>query len=103
MSIGRNFDRRGFLRTSVGSGAAAWMLGSRGIWGGGAIAADSSAASGLTFERFRDLHKELAPEEGEPMQTIPWKVATNEARKLAADEKKPLFMLSRSGHPLGCT
>lgn len=103
MLTGRDLDRRVFLRASIGSAAAAWLVGSRGFREYGAIGAESRAVSGLTFERFRELHEELAPEDGEPMQTIPWKVATNEARKLAAERKKPVFMLSRSGHPLGCT
>ncbi|MEX0703490.1 MAG: hypothetical protein WD069_15450 [Planctomycetales bacterium] len=101
MPDGRNFNRRCFLHASLGSAAAAWALGSRGPWGGPLLAAESS--SGLTDARFRELHGQLAPEQGEPLQSIPWKVATNEARKLAADRKQPLFMLSRSGHPLGCT
>jgi hypothetical protein len=39
----------------------------------------------------------------EPWQTIPWKVSIVEARREALEDKRPLLMLSRSGHPLGCT
>lgn len=99
MPMGHNLNRRRFLQASVGSGAAALALGRYGYRG---FAAETAGA-GLTVERFHELHKELAPDESEPMQTIPWKVYMNEARKLAAERKQPVFMLSRSGHPLGCT
>jgi hypothetical protein len=61
------------------------------------------AAGGLTPEEFDKLHKELQPRKDEVWRSIPWKVSIAEARELAAKEKKPLFMWSMDGHPLGCT
>ncbi len=57
----------------------------------------------LTSEEFGKLHKELRPAGDEAWRTIPWKVSLLEARDLAAREKKPIFMWSMDGHPLGCT
>ena len=57
----------------------------------------------LTREEFDRLHKELQPARDEVWRTIPWKVSIAEARDQAAQEKKPLFMWSMDGHPLGCT
>ncbi|MEX0715052.1 MAG: hypothetical protein WD066_00620 [Planctomycetaceae bacterium] len=95
--------RRTFLQSSALAGAGALLLGktSRFAWGQAAGGSPGKVA-GLTAERFRELHAELAPEEGEPLQAIPWKIATQDARKLAVEQKRPILMLSRSGHPLGC-
>lgn len=46
---------------------------------------------------------DLPPLEAEPWREIPWKLSLLEARRVAAAERKPLLMLVRSGHPLGCT
>jgi hypothetical protein len=56
---------------------------------------------GLTVARFEKLHKELTSAK-EPWQEIPWHVSVLEARSQAAREKKPVYMLCRAGHPLGC-
>ena len=64
-----------------------------------AVSADETP--GLTNAEFERLHKELhSPRE--PWQTIPWKLSLLEARAQAAKEKKPIYMLCRSGHPLAC-
>jgi hypothetical protein len=34
---------------------------------------------------------------------IPWQVDLWEARKLAADQGKPILLWEMDGHPLGCT
>lgn len=34
---------------------------------------------------------------------IPWELDLNEARKKAAENKKPIFIWAMNGHPLGCT
>jgi hypothetical protein len=39
----------------------------------------------------------------EPWRTIPWKISLLEAQKLAAEEKKPIYIWAMDGHPLGCT
>jgi len=57
---------------------------------------------GLTDESFRKLHDRLKPPVAELWRDIPWKVSLVEAQNLAAREKKPLFIWSMDGHPLGC-
>ena len=64
-----------------------------------AVAADEKP--GLSNAEFEKLHKELqSPREA--WQTVPWKLSVLEARAQAAKEKKPVYMLCRSGHPLAC-
>ena len=55
----------------------------------------------LTLADFAKLHKELSSAK-ELWQTIPWQLSLIDARALAAKENKPVYMLCRSGHPLGC-
>lgn len=57
---------------------------------------------GLTIEEFRKLHEELRPRRDELWRSIPWKTSLLEARDLAVRERKPLFMWSMNGSPLGC-
>lgn len=56
---------------------------------------------GLTVAQFEKLHKKLTAAT-EPWQSIPWHVSLLEARSQAIEEKKPIYMLCRAGHPLGC-
>jgi hypothetical protein len=56
----------------------------------------------LSVARFEQLHQQLQPSKDEVWQQLPWKLSLLEARDQAAKEKKPIFMLVRSGHPLGC-
>jgi hypothetical protein len=58
---------------------------------------------GLTSEEFQRLYKELQPSKEEVWRTIPWKISVSEAQAQAAREKKPVFMWSMDGHPMGCT
>jgi len=55
----------------------------------------------LTQEEFSKIHKELTSAK-EPWQSIPWHVSLLEARAQAVKENKPIYMLCRAGHPLGC-
>jgi hypothetical protein len=59
------------------------------------------AAPKLTQAEFAKLHKELTSAK-EPWQSIPWHLSILEARAQAAKENKPVYMLCRAGHPLGC-
>ena len=52
---------------------------------------------------FRDLHGRLVPRADEKWQTIPWQTDLLGARDAAAAAKKPVFLWSMNGHPLGCT
>ena len=50
------------------------------------------------FAAVRDL---IAPRpEEEVWKTIPWKTSLLEARQLAAQQGKPIFLWSMDGHPL---
>jgi hypothetical protein len=60
------------------------------------------ADGGLSNEDFRKLHDELRPRRDELWRSIPWKTSLLEARDLAVRERKPLFMWSMNGSPLGC-
>jgi len=57
---------------------------------------------GLTVQDFEKLHKELQPPKDEAWRSIPWKTNLLEARAAAAEQKKPIFIWSMDGHPLGC-
>jgi hypothetical protein len=63
-----------------------------------ALAAQEPALAQAEFE---ELHAKLRPPEDEAWRAIPWKTSLVEACLAAAREKKPLFMVVRSGHPLG--
>lgn len=58
---------------------------------------------GLTLEEFQKLHQELRPTKDDVWRTIPWKISLAEAQTLALQERKPIFMWSMDGHPMGCT
>jgi len=57
---------------------------------------------GLTLEEFQRRHRELRPRKDEAWRSIPWKTSMVEARDQATKEKKPLFLWSMNGSPLGC-
>ncbi len=57
---------------------------------------------GLNDADCRKLHDSLKPPTAEMWRNIPWKVSLLEAQNLAAKEKKPLFIWSMDGNPLGC-
>jgi hypothetical protein len=56
----------------------------------------------LSAEEFRKLHERLKPPAAEVWRSIPWKTSLVEAQNQAAREKKPLFIWSMDGNPLGC-
>lgn len=58
--------------------------------------------SGLDKAEFTRLHQQLRPPAEEGWSSIPWKTSLVQACVQAAREKKPLFMVVRAGHPLGC-
>jgi len=68
---------------------------------GGSHAKQTSRAAGLTVAEFQRLHRELQPPK-EEWRSLPWQTSLLAARAIALREKKPLYMLVRSGHPLGC-
>ena len=56
----------------------------------------------LDEAEFARLHRQLRPPAEEGWSSIPWKTSLISACVKAARDKKPLFMVVRSGHPLGC-
>jgi riboflavin synthase len=65
------------------------------------LCATAFARAELTTAEFDKLHKELTGAR-EAWQAIPWQLSLVQACKQAAKENKPVYMLCRSGHPLGC-
>ncbi|MEX0718777.1 MAG: hypothetical protein WD066_19440 [Planctomycetaceae bacterium] len=65
--------------------------------GGAALAGD--ALPGLSDEEFARLHQELEMKGG--MWELDWKISVTEARKQAAKERKPIFMVVNTGNCLG--
>src|SRR5688500_16467499 len=88
-------DIRGNSRASAWS--AAILLAALLPWIG-----QGAAPRELTDGEFEKLHRQLQPPRDEAWRTVPWKLSVLEAQQQAAREKKPVFMLVRSGHPLGC-
>jgi len=56
----------------------------------------------LSTEDFTKIHSQLAAPKDEPWRSIPWKLTMLEARDAASKDKKPVFLWSMNGHPLGC-
>ena len=48
------------------------------------------------------LHAQFKPPDDEAWWRLPWQDSALEARALAVAKKKPVYMLVRSGNPLGC-
>ena len=65
------------------------------------LSAAAREASALDDAEFSRLHALLKPGE-EAWRHLPWEPSILEARERAAREGKPIYMLVRSGHPLGC-
>ena len=57
---------------------------------------------GVSVDEFRALHPRLKAPVDETWRKIPWKVSLVEAQNQAAREKKPIFIWSMDGNPLGC-
>lgn len=57
----------------------------------------------ITEKEFATLHEQLKPAADEPWRTIPWKISLLDAQRIAAQQKKPIFIWAMDGHPLGCT
>lgn len=60
------------------------------------------AACALDEAEFNELHGKLKPAGDEAWRTLPWRLSVLEARSEAGQARKPVYMLVRSGHPLGC-
>jgi hypothetical protein len=67
------------------------------------LLAQQPAIEPLDAKQLAALHASIVPREEQAWQTIPWQIDLLAARELAASAKKPLFIWSMNGHPLGCT
>jgi hypothetical protein len=56
----------------------------------------------ISVAEFNKILKELHVK-NQPWATIPWKVSLTEARRLAAAERKPIFLVVNTGNCLGWT
>lgn len=65
-------------------------------------AADTGDAPAAWTAEADRLHRELQPGTPERWQELPWQLSLLAARERALEEGKPVYMLVRSGHPLGC-
>ncbi len=63
----------------------------------------AQAPAPITDGEFRTLHARLSPAQQDKWEQIPWMTDLLAARRRSIAEKKPLFMWSMNGHPLGCT
>ena len=56
--------------------------------------------AGFTLAEFKEL-KPILDVKNQPWTTIPWKYSITEARRLAAQTKKPIFLNVNTGNCLG--
>ena len=68
-----------------------------------AVCSGSASAAPFTANEFRQFQQQCRASIDEPWRSIPWKISLLEAQKVAAREKKPIFIWAMDGHPLGCT
>lgn len=73
------------------------------LQGAGAGAPDADPLVPLTAGDLQRLHAAIVPKKAEIWEKIPWEVDLFEARDRAFASKKPIFLWSMNGHPLGCT
>ena len=64
---------------------------------------DAPRATPIDSATFRETLAFLSPRSDEmKWASIPWQTDLWEARKLAREHNKPIFMWSMNGNPLGC-
>jgi hypothetical protein len=79
---------------------ACWLAVSVAILCSSSASADSGSFQELTPPEFEKLRHELDPR-NQPWAAIPWTVSVTEARKLAARDRKPIFLVVNTGNCLG--
>lgn len=65
-------------------------------------AATPARADGLGEDEFKSLYEQLAPQTHDDWRLLPWHTSIIDAVDQATKQKRPVYMLVRSGHPLGC-
>jgi hypothetical protein len=62
------------------------------------------SGAALDGENFRDFIRFIRPQAHElNWLSIPWQTDLREACRLAVAERKPIFLWTMNGNPLGCT
>ena len=57
----------------------------------------------ISEARFGELMELLTPDADAPWRSIAWRIDLLAAQREAAAARKPLFLWTMDGHPLGCT
>ena len=57
----------------------------------------------LSEAEFSKLHDSIVDSKTAAWRSLPWRLSLLEAQKVAAEEKKGIFIWAMDGHPLGCT
>ncbi len=86
----------------AGLGSAAMSVWGGALQGSGGATGRGEPAGGISVAEFERLYRALRPPRGEAWRALPWETSLLAARDRATREKKPIYMLVRSGHPLGC-
>ena len=95
-SMGLLMDRGAFMR----SVSRLLILGAAVLTGG----QRASAVEPIRPEQFSRLQALIKPDPNEDKWTqIPWLTDLWQARKIAAEQGKPILLWEMDGHPLGCT
>lgn len=68
----------------------------------GILLAAAPFSRALEEAEFLRLHTALQAPADEAWHALPWRISVLAARDDAARQQKPVYMLVRSGHPLGC-
>jgi hypothetical protein len=63
--------------------------------------APKTPVAGLTEAEFKKLQP-ILDLKNQAWTTIPWKYSLTEARQLAAEAKRPIFMVVNTGNVMGC-
>ncbi len=69
-----------------------------------ALLVASNASDPIPPDKLHELQALIKPSDGEEAwATIPWLTDLTQARRLAAEQGKPILLWEMDGHPLGCT
>jgi hypothetical protein len=72
--------------------------------GGLTLVVACTASDPIPPEKLSELQALIKPSAGEePWATIPWLTDLTQARRIAAEQGKPILLWEMDGHPLGCT
>ena len=63
----------------------------------------SRSEAQMSDNQFEHLMETVKNAEDAAWRTIPWQISLLEAQRIAARERKPIFIWAMDGHPLGCT